>query len=62
MKESVKDGDKKGEQAGRLTLAKELAFIIELGGSDACPVEWLEREWEQNLARLRVLTGADRSA
>jgi hypothetical protein len=62
VRESVKDGDTKSEQAGRLILAGELAFIIELGGSAECPVERMEREWEENTARLRVLTGADRVA
>lgn len=62
VKEAVKDGHKKSEQAGRLTMAKELAFIIELGGSKKCPVDRMEEEWQENLARLRELTGADKAA
>lgn len=58
VNEAVKSGQKKIELAGRLTRAKELAFIIELGGSAECPVDQLERDWETNLARLRELTGA----
>lgn len=62
VKESVKDGRKKSEQAGRLILAKELAFIIELGGSKKCPVAQMEKGWHENLARLRELTGAGHAA
>ena len=58
LKESLKDGDKKWEQAARLTRAAELAFIIELGGSDVCPVDQMEQDWRDNTSRLRVLTGA----
>lgn len=57
VKESVKDGDRRAEQAGRLILAGELAFIIELGGSDEYPVSRMEQDWQENLDRLRVLTG-----
>ena len=62
VKESVKDGRKKSEQAGRLILAKELAFIIELGGSEKWPVDHTEQEWQENIARPRELTGADQPA
>ena len=58
VSEAVKDGNKKSELAGRLTMAKEIAFIIELGGSEKCPVDRMEREWGGNMARLRELTGA----
>ena len=58
VSESVKNGKKRLEQAGRVTMAKELAFLIELGGSEQCPVDRMEREWKQNLDRLRALTGA----
>ena len=59
---AVKDGNKKSELAGRVTMAKEIAFIIELGGSKKCPVDRMEKEWKENLARLRELTGAGKAA
>lgn len=58
VSEAVKDGNKKFELAGRVTMAKEIAFIIELGGSEKCSVDRMEREWDSNMARLRELTGA----
>jgi len=61
VEEAVKDGNKKSELAGRLTMAKEIAFIIELGGSEECPVARMEQKWHENLARLRELTGSDKA-
>jgi hypothetical protein len=58
VSEAVKDGNTKSELAGRVTMAKEIAFIIELGGSETCPAERMEREWAANMTRLRELTGA----
>lgn len=58
VKEATKTGDKKWELSARLVQAKEIAFIIELGGSEKCPVERMEQLWETNIARLRELTGA----
>jgi hypothetical protein len=46
VSEAVKDGDELSEQAGRVTMAKESAFVIELGGSERCPVDRTEREWK----------------
>ena len=56
--EAVEDGDKKSELAGRVTMAKEIAFILELGGSEKCPAGRMGRECESNLTRLREVTGA----
>lgn len=56
--EAMKDGDKKWEQAGRLSLASELAFIIELRRGRGLPTDDYERQWAENQARLRLLTGA----
>jgi hypothetical protein len=55
---AVEDGDTKSELAGRVTMAKEIAFVIELGGSEKCPMDRMEREWESNVARIRELAGA----
>jgi hypothetical protein len=55
IKESVKDGDTKSELQGRLILAGELAFIGELGGSKVFPIERVERDWAENMDRLRLL-------
>lgn len=55
--EAIKDGDQKLERAARLSLAAEQVFIMELGGSEKCPVEKLEREWEANQAELKRLAG-----
>jgi hypothetical protein len=56
--EAVRTGDDEWELRGRVGMAKELAFVIELGGSDACPVDRMEGQWRENLDRLRVLAGA----
>jgi hypothetical protein len=55
VKESVREGDTKWELPARQGLAMEQAFIIELGGSDKCPVATMETEWDENLARVREL-------
>jgi len=46
------------ELAGRLTMAKGIALIIELGGSKKCPVDRVEWEWDCNTTRIRELAGA----
>ncbi|HEY1189457.1 MAG TPA: DUF6707 family protein [Gemmata sp.] len=55
---AVQGGNKRSELAGRITMAKEIAFIIELGGSGKCPIDRMEWEWGSNMTRLRELTGA----
>ena len=59
IKESLKTGDKRWEQAARLTHALELALISEMGGSKKCPVPSMEQAFQENLKRLKELTGAD---
>jgi hypothetical protein len=56
--DAIRDGDKKAERMCRLILASELAFLIELGGSEVCPVEKLEQDWQANITELKRLVGA----
>lgn len=60
VEESVREGDTKWEFEARQGLAMELAFIIELGGSEKCPVPVMEKQWDENLARLRELMDTKR--
>jgi hypothetical protein len=53
VKEATKTGDTKWELGARFVQAKEIAFIIELGGSTKCPIEQMEQEWATNYTRLR---------
>lgn len=58
LKEALRTGDKKWEQGARIKEVKELVLIREMGGSEKCPVDHLEQSLEENLARLKELTGA----
>jgi hypothetical protein len=59
LKLALKRGDPVAERHARLRRLGELCFIIELGGSGALPVSEAEADYQQNLARLRELAGAD---
>jgi hypothetical protein len=58
LKLALRRGDPAAEREARLGRLEELCLIIELGGSDALPVSEAEADYQQNLARLRVLVGA----
>lgn len=60
LEESLKNGKKKWEFEARKTRASELAFIIELGGSAKLPIAKAEQDWEENMAAMRQLAGADK--
>lgn len=54
--EAVRTGDESWELRARVGMAEEL------GGSDRCPPDRMEEQWQENFDRLRVLAGAARSA
>lgn len=54
---AIQEGDLKWERDARLSLAAELVFIIELGGSAQRPVAGLEQDYDANLAEIRRLVG-----
>ena len=55
IQKAVDISNKKDERHYLFYLLIEMCFIIELGGSDICPVDELERNFVKSLARLRVL-------
>lgn len=57
LEEALKEKNKRREQTARLSRAAELAFIIELGGSEVLPVAAAEADWEQNMTALKQLAG-----
>jgi hypothetical protein len=56
--DAQKEGDTKLEQEWRIAMVQELTVLIELGGSKRLSPEKLEKEYKDNLARLRELVGA----
>jgi hypothetical protein len=62
LKIALREGDLVRERSARLSRLKELCFIRELGGSATLPVSEVERDYQQNLARLRILAGEGRTS
>jgi hypothetical protein len=54
---AARDGDKAIERDYRLRVLQEVCFMIELGGSEAYPVQKLERLHDETVDRLRALLG-----
>jgi hypothetical protein len=52
-----REGQKALERDYRLAQLGELCLLIELGGSPECPVASLEKAYEENAVRLRLLLG-----
>ena len=57
LENAIQDNDRRMEQLARVTRALELAFIRELGGSEALPLARVDELWNENLSRLRELVG-----
>jgi hypothetical protein len=55
VRQAAASGDETRERDWSAMALMELCFVIEMVGSNACPVAHLEQEFEQICARLRTL-------
>jgi hypothetical protein len=55
IKDAVAEGSKTDERDWRMNQMSELCFMKELGGSQACPVDAIEKLFMENLTALRAL-------